>query len=84
VVDTQCQRQNSSFRTLVQLAEDLVSQGIQVILDKWDLKPGHDAHAFMEGMVTNPTVTKAIMVFDRNMPISQIVDQVALALKHKL
>ena len=39
---------------VVSLAEDLFSQGIEVILDKWDLKPGHDANAFMESMVGPP------------------------------
>lgn len=47
------------------LAEDLVSQGIDVVLDKWNLKPGHDAHAFMESMVTDPDVTKVLLVCDR-------------------
>ncbi len=47
------------------LAEELVAQGVQVILDKWDLKPGHDANAFMETMVTDATVTKVLLVCDR-------------------
>jgi hypothetical protein len=50
---------------VVSFAEELVSQGIQVILDKWDLQPGHDANAFMESMVTDPTVTKVILVCDQ-------------------
>jgi hypothetical protein len=49
---------------VVSFAEELVSQGIHVILDKWDLKPGHDANAFMESMVTDPEVTKVILVCD--------------------
>jgi TIR domain len=51
-------------RWVLQLAEGLVSQGIDVILDKWNLLPGHDAHAFMESMVTDPTVTKVVMICD--------------------
>ena len=50
---------------VLQLAEDLVSQGIDVILDKWNLQPGHDAHVFMESMVADPTVTKVIMICDQ-------------------
>jgi len=50
---------------VVSFAEELASQGIQVILDKWDLQPGHDANAFMEGIVTDPTVTKVVLVCDR-------------------
>jgi hypothetical protein len=49
---------------VLRFAEDLVSQGIDVILDKWHLQPGHDANAFMESMVTDPSVTKVIMVCD--------------------
>jgi SEFIR domain-containing protein len=51
-------------RWVLQLAEGLVSQGIDVILDKWNLLPGHNAHAFMESMVTDPTVTKVLMICD--------------------
>jgi hypothetical protein len=50
---------------VIDLAQRLMHDGIEVVLDRWDLKPGHDAHAFMEQMVTDPTVTKVIMVCDR-------------------
>jgi hypothetical protein len=46
-------------------AEDLVGQGVDVILDKWHLKPGHDANAFMESMVTDQDVTKVVLICDR-------------------
>jgi len=36
------------------LAERLSSDGVEVILDRWDLKPGHDINVFMEQMVTEP------------------------------
>ena len=49
---------------VVDLAEELVSQGIDVVLDKWDLQPGHDANAFMETMVTDPLVTKVLLICD--------------------
>jgi TIR domain len=45
--------------------EELISQGIDVVLDKWDLKPGHDANAFMEAMVTDPDVAKVVLVCDK-------------------
>ena len=38
---------------VVQLATDLLESGIDVVLDKWDLKEGQDAHAFMERMVSD-------------------------------
>jgi hypothetical protein len=36
-----------------------------VILDKWDLKEGHDAVAFMEKMVTDSEIKKVIIVTDQ-------------------
>jgi hypothetical protein len=50
---------------VLRLAEDLTSQGVQVVLDKWDLQPGHDANAFMESMVTDAEVTKVLLICDR-------------------
>ena len=50
---------------VLSLASRLREDGVDVILDKWDLKPGHDSITFMEGMVTDPTMTKVIMVCDR-------------------
>lgn len=47
------------------LASRLREDGVDVILDKWDLKPGHDSIAFMESMVTDKSVTKVIMICDR-------------------
>ncbi len=47
------------------LAEKLRGDGVDVILDKWDLSHGQDAYAFMERMVTDPTVTKVLMISDR-------------------
>jgi hypothetical protein len=50
---------------VLSLAEELMEQGIEIILDKWDLKTGHDAFAFMEQMVSDPTVTKVLIICDR-------------------
>ncbi|HEX8444933.1 MAG TPA: TIR domain-containing protein [Allosphingosinicella sp.] len=50
---------------VIALASRLVEDGINVVLDKWDLRPGHDAYAFMEGMVSDPDVSKVIMVCDK-------------------
>jgi hypothetical protein len=44
------------------LASRLRSDGVDVIIDKWDLQPGHDANAFMESMVTDSTLDKVIIV----------------------
>jgi hypothetical protein len=50
---------------VVDLAARLVESGIDVILDKWALKEGHDSIAFMEKMVTEPTITKVAVISDR-------------------
>ena len=50
---------------VLKLATDLRGSGVDVILDKWDLKEGHNAYAFMERMVTDPTVTKVILICDK-------------------
>lgn len=50
---------------VLNLATELRQNGVDIILDKWGLKEGHDAVAFMESMVTNPKVKKVIMICDR-------------------
>jgi hypothetical protein len=49
---------------VVDLATELRESGVDVILDKWDLKEGHDAVAFMEQMVTNSEIRKVVIVSD--------------------
>lgn len=50
---------------VIDLSTRLMQDGVQVILDKWDLKVGHDASAFMESMVTDPSVSKVLLICDR-------------------
>ncbi|MCC5915616.1 MAG: TIR domain-containing protein [Balneolaceae bacterium] len=50
---------------VINLATELRENGIDVILDKWDLKEGHDANAFMEKMVSDPKINKVILVCDK-------------------
>lgn len=50
---------------VLKLATELTESGIHVVLDKWDLREGHDAHAFMEQMVSNPAIKKVAMICDR-------------------
>ena len=38
---------------VLDLAKSLVESGIEVLLDKWQLRDGHDSIKFMESMVTN-------------------------------
>lgn len=46
-------------------ADRLVSDGIDIILDIYDLKEGHDKYAFMEKMVTDPKVTHVLVICDK-------------------
>lgn len=46
------------------LATELRQQGVDAILDQWDLKDGHEANAFMESMVTDPEIQKVIIIAD--------------------
>lgn len=50
---------------VTELAQELNDNGIHVVYDKWDLKEGQEANAFMEQMVTDPTVTKVLMICDK-------------------
>src|SRR5690348_88423 len=50
---------------VVEFAERLSSDGIVVVLDKWDLKEGQDKHKFMEQMVHDPAINKVLVVCDR-------------------
>jgi hypothetical protein len=49
---------------VIDLANELTESGIHVILDKWDLKEGHNSIAFMEKMVTDSQITKVAMICD--------------------
>lgn len=47
------------------LATRLREDGVDAKLDKWDLKTGDDAYAYMESMVTDQRISKVILVCDR-------------------
>ena len=46
-------------------AEQLIADGVEVVLDLFDLKEGHDKYAFMERMVTDPSVTHVLVFSDK-------------------
>lgn len=51
---------------VIDLATRLMSDGVEVILDKWDLKEGHDIHRFMESMVhKESSIDKVLIICDR-------------------
>lgn len=49
---------------VLELAENLIKDGIDIALDKWELREGDDPIIFMESMVNDPTITKIIMIID--------------------
>ena len=49
---------------VLNLAERLVSDGIDVIIDKWDLKEGQDKFTFMENMVNDSGIDKVLIILD--------------------
>jgi hypothetical protein len=50
---------------VVDLAKRLMSDGIDVVLDKWELTEGQDKYAFMEKMVTDKTINKVLAISDK-------------------
>ncbi|KOR11183.1 hypothetical protein ABW55_15655 [Acinetobacter sp. C15] len=43
---------------VLELAENLIKDGIDIALDKWELREGDDPIIFMESMVNDPTITR--------------------------
>lgn len=41
------------------------SSAVDVVLDRWDLKPGQDKYKFMEQMSTDPNVQKVLVLCDK-------------------
>lgn len=50
---------------VLELAQKLTHDGVQVILDKWDLKPGQDKYSFMEQMVHADDINKVLIILDK-------------------
>lgn len=50
---------------VLQLAHRLTHDGVIVVLDKWDLKPGQDKFTFMEQMVHADNIDKVLIILDK-------------------
>jgi hypothetical protein len=55
----------SHRETVRNWADRLLADGVQIVLDQYDLKEGHDKNAFMEKMVTDQSVTHVLIISDR-------------------
>ena len=51
---------------VVSLAGQLRSDGVEVILDKWDLNAGQDKYAFMERCVKDEEISKVLVISDKS------------------
>ncbi|WP_072367672.1 toll/interleukin-1 receptor domain-containing protein [Bacillus altitudinis] len=49
---------------VLDLAKRLLEDGVDVTLDKWDLKEGHDKYAFMEQMVSSDEIDRVLIICD--------------------
>ena len=50
---------------VINLAEKLMSDGVEVIIDKWYLKEGNDKFTFMETMVNSKDITNVLLILDQ-------------------
>jgi hypothetical protein len=50
---------------VIDLLTRLREDGVDIKLDKWDLKEGNDAIKFMESMVNDPEINKVIIICDK-------------------
>jgi len=55
----------SSTDRVEKFAQRLKDNNVDVIIDKWALKPGNDKYAFMERCVTDETVSKVLIMCDK-------------------
>ena len=56
---------DTHIEKVMHLAQRLVYEGIDVVLDKWDLEEGQDKYAFMERCVTDSTVDRVLLICDK-------------------
>ena len=50
---------------VISLAERLVSDGVDVVIDKWHLKEGQDKFDFMETMVKSQEIFRVLIILDK-------------------
>lgn len=50
---------------VLSLAKRLVHDGVNVVIDVWDLKEGHNKYHFMENMVNSLDISKVLLILDK-------------------
>lgn len=51
---------------VIQIANDLMRDGVETIIDEWHLKHGNDKYSFMEQMLTNPSIDFVLIMCDKS------------------
>lgn len=51
---------------VLDLADRLLSDGVEVVIDEYDFKEGNDKFAFMERCVVDPAIEKVLVICDRS------------------
>jgi hypothetical protein len=49
-------------KTTIEIAERLLAEGIDVVIDVWNLHAGNDMYAFMEQMVSDDTIDYVLLM----------------------
>jgi len=55
----------SSQEWVIDLATELIENGIEVVLDYWDLREGDDKYEFMEKEVNDKSIDKVLIICDQ-------------------
>jgi hypothetical protein len=55
----------SQDKWVLELAKHLRADGVDVQIDVWHLNPGDDMYAFMERIVTDTSVSKVLILCDK-------------------
>lgn len=59
-----CHTSSEHKKKVLSLSRRLMADGIDVILDQWDLYPGHDQYDFMEKISKDETIDKILIICD--------------------
>jgi hypothetical protein len=53
------------IKRVLELAEHLMADGIETIIDQWDLAKGQDKYAFMEKMVSDDSINHVLLMLNK-------------------
>lgn len=53
-------------KKVLDFATSLKHDGIDVVIDRWNVKAGNDLYSFMEKSVSDPSITNVLILLDKN------------------